>query len=258
MPASDPAARRPSSWLALTEVPRALAEFGALLPSAPLLAGAPRGDGHVVLVLPGLAAGDAATALLRGYLRQLGYDARGWTLGRNMGPRTIGRDGEHLRARLDALHAESSRPVSVIGWSLGGIMARMLGRWRPAAVRQVITLGSPFAGSPRATNVWRAYEWLSGERIDDALTEARLAESAAPSPVPATAIWSRGDGVVSWRNCIERDGPEAENIEVHGSHFGMTVNAAVLYAVADRLALPLGGWTPFDRSGWRALLYPAP
>ncbi|WP_375393953.1 esterase/lipase family protein [uncultured Sphingomonas sp.] len=248
--------RAPSALLALTELPRALAELGSLSLAAPLLAGAPKGDGHPVLVLPGFVASDASTAVLRRYLKQLGYDAHAWELGRNFGPRAIGREGEKLVERLRVVHERTGEKVSLVGWSLGGVMARLLARRAPDAVRQVITLGSPFAGSPKASNVWRAYQLLTGQKIDDAHTKRQLAEVAAPPPVPATAIYSREDGIVAWQNCLEPAGPESENIQVRGSHCGLGVNPAVLYAIADRLAQPLDGWRPFAAKGLMGLMYP--
>jgi len=250
--------RAPSPLLALTEVPRALAELGALTLAGPLLATAPRGDGHPVLVLPGFISGDYSTAVLRRYLTRLGYDAHAWQLGRNLGPRAIGREGEKLLARLDAVHEAGGQKVSLVGWSLGGIMARLLARRRPDAVRQVITLGSPFAGSPRATNVWRAYQFLTGQRIDDDHTRSQLAEVAACPAMPSTAIYSRADGVVAWQNCRGGVGERANDIEVVGSHLGLGINPAVLYAVADRLAQPVDDWQPFRREGVRGLVYPDP
>ena len=249
--------RPPSALLALTELPRALAEFGALPWAAPLLASAPRGDGHPVLVLPGFTTSDRSTTVLRGYLKRIGYDAHSWDLGRNLGPRAIGHEGERLIARLNAIHEGTGRRVSLVGWSLGGVMARIVSRRVPEAVRQVISLGSPFTGSPRATNVWRAYELLSGQRIDDSRTMEQLRESATPPPVPSTAIWSREDGIVAWQNCVEPFAVNSDNIEVRGSHCGLGVNPAVLYAVADRLAQREGEWKPFDRRGLRALFYPS-
>lgn len=250
--------RPPSPFLALSEFPRAFAEFGALLPAAPLLASAPRGDGHPVLVLPGFTTTDASTTVLRRYLRNLGYDAHSWDLGRNLGPRAIGREGEKLIARVDSIHAAAGRKVSLVGWSLGGVMARIVSRQRPDAIRQVISLGSPFGGSPRATNVWRLYEMMTGQRIDDERTREQLQQGAGPSPVPSTAIWSRQDGIVAWQNCIEPFAANSDNIEVHGSHCGLGVNPAVLYAVADRLAQPEDDWQPFTRAGLlRTLFYPS-
>ena len=114
-------------------------------------------------------------------------------------------------------------------------MARFVAHKAPDAVRQVITLGSPFAGSPKSSTVWRAYEWLTGDRVDDARIVRQLDEHAAPPPVPSTAIWSRADGIVAWQTCKESAAATTDNIEVRGSHCGLGVNPAVLYAVADRL-----------------------
>ncbi|MBS0479616.1 MAG: hypothetical protein JSR79_09990 [Proteobacteria bacterium] len=136
-------------------------------------------------------------------------------------------------------------------------MARLVAKRIPHAIRQVITLGSPFSGSPKASNVWRAYEVLTGQKIDAEHTRAQLDEVSAPPPVPSTAIYSRADGVVAWQNCREEVGPMSDNIEVYGSHCGLGVNASVLYAIADRLAQTEDDWRPFERSGFRALVYPS-
>lgn len=248
--------KAPSALLALTELPRAIAEFGSLGFAAPMLARAPRGDGHPVLVLPGFVTTDVSTRVLRNYLAKLGYDAHAWELGRNLGPKAIGHEGEKLIARLQAVHEATGKRVSIVGWSLGGVMARQLSRRAPEAVRQVITLGSPFTGSPRATNAWRAYQVLTGHKIDSDDAQSQLRESEAPPPVPSTSIFTREDGVVAWQNCIEPAGPETDNIQVHGSHCGLGVNPAVLYAIADRLAQADGDWHPFERTGLKAMVYP--
>lgn len=249
--------RAPSALLALTELPRALVELGSLLLAAPLLATVPRGDGHPVLVIPGFVAGDASTAVLRHFLSHAGYDAHEWELGRNTGPKVIGAQGEKLVERLHAIHAATGRTVSLIGWSLGGIMARLVARRAPDAVRQVVTLGAPFAGNPRATNVWRLYELLAGQRLEDPYIVDLLAAEAAPPPVPSTAIWSRDDGIVAWQNCREPVTPTTDNIAVRGSHCGLGVNPAVLYAIADRLAQPQDAWLPFDPGARAAWMYPS-
>lgn len=248
--------RPPSAMLALTELPRALFEFGSLAWASPLLATAPRGDGHPVLILPGFMATDASTAVMRRYLDGLNYEVHAWELGRNLGPRAIGLEGEKLVDRLRAVHELTGEKVSLVGWSLGGVMARLLAGRAPDSVRQVITLGSPFAGSPKATNVWRAYEFMTGQKIDHHHTRGQMAEAAAAPPVPTTAIYTREDGVVAWQNCLEAEGTETENIQVHGSHCGLGVNPAVLYAVADRLAQRQDDWHPFERSGIKGLVYP--
>src|SRR5436305_11330044 len=116
-------------------------------------------------------------------------------------------------------------------------------------------LGTPFTGSPRATNAWRVYELASGERIDS-MDNSRF---AAPPPVPTTSIFSRTDGVVAWQCSVERETATAENIEVEASHIGLGAHPAVVYAIADRLAQPEGAWKKFDRKrGLRGLFYADP
>ena len=244
--------RPPSKLLQILEF-RAFSEFGTSLALLPFLRRAPRGDGHPVLVLPGLIASDRSTQPLRSYLTDQGYDVHGWGLGRNMGLKP-GLE-KRMKACLRELHETSGRKVSVVGWSLGGVYAREIASELPDAVRSVITLGSPLHGNPRATNAWRVYELASGQSIDDPDLKKLRDE---PPPVPTTSIFSRSDGIVAWQCSVEPTTDRSENIEVVGSHCGLGVNAAVLYAVADRLAQPDGGWRPFERSGLRSCVFPDP
>jgi pimeloyl-ACP methyl ester carboxylesterase len=147
-----------------------------------------------------------------------------------------------------ALFERDKRPISLVGWSLGGLYARELAKELPEHARCVITLGTPFTGHPRGTNAWRFYEMVSGQRVQDPTLIEGLRR--AP-PVPTTSIYSRSDGIVSWRCSVNEPGPLVENIEVHASHVGMGLNPVALYAVADRLAQPQGAWRPFDPSGAR-------
>jgi pimeloyl-ACP methyl ester carboxylesterase len=224
---------------------RALFELGAFMAASPLLRVVGRGDRHPVLVLPGFTASDSSTVPLRWFLRSHGYWVHGWSLGTNVGPTR--RIVQGIDDRLIELHTRHGRTVSLIGWSLGGIYARELARRHPEAVRQVITLGSPFqlkqGDKSAATALWdRLSPTFQDEFLDTVL---RPDDGKVELQVPATAIYSRGDGVVRWYTCIERRGPQRENIEVQGSHSGLGFNPAVLVAVADRLALPEGSWRPF-------------
>lgn len=248
----DAQLRAPSAFLLALEG-RAFVEWASYLAAWPLLARAPRGDGHPVLVLPGLTAGDASTWPLRRFIERCGYAAYPWELGLNCGPR----DGtvRKLLARIRSIEREHDRKVSLVGWSLGGAMARVLAVREPERVRSVITLGAPLGGHPKATNAWRLFEWVSGVRADDPRLRALM--SRVP-PVPSTSILSKTDGIVSWPMSLIPDGTLSENIEVNASHFGMGANPAVLWAVADRLAQPEGCWKPFDRRGLRALIYDDP
>lgn len=247
---------KPPGFAMLLAEARGFLEFNASLVLAPVLLNAPRGDGHPVFVLPGLLAGDLSMAPLRRLLGHLGYDVFPWGLGRNLGG--IYRMRSRLRERLAEIHARSARKVTLVGWSLGGVYARDLALFAPGMVRGVVTLGSPFSGDVTATNARRVYEALSGERIAD-IDPADRAALAGDLPVPASSIYTRGDGVVNWRTCLGRPSGRAENIEVQfASHLGLVVNAAVLWAIADRLAQPEGQFRPFARSGPFAFAYPPP
>lgn len=244
----------PPSRLLLLLEGRAVPElfgFAAALPT--LTALAPRGDGQPVLVLPGLTTSDRSTLALRRFLRGKGFNSYGWELGLNFGPRPGVEQG--LIARLEELHEKYGQKVSLVGWSLGGIYARQLAKMMPERVRQVITLGSPFGGDPRATNAWRVYQMASGQSVDEGHDQMGGSIEKAP-PVPTTAIYSKSDGICAWQNCIERDSPLTENIEVKASHCGLGHHPAAVYAIADRLAQPEGEWSRFDRSGFRAMVYP--
>jgi pimeloyl-ACP methyl ester carboxylesterase len=251
--AQDPESVPPPGGLLLLLEGRAPFEWASLLAAWPWLRRLPRGDGHPVMVFPGMGANDLTTLPLRQVLRALGYVTVPWRQGFNLGPRegVLERCADDIRALADR-HGE---PVSLVGWSLGGLYAREMAKALPALTRCVVTLGTPFAGHPRATNAWRVYEFLSGETAHDPVLHARLRD--AP-PVPTTSIYSRSDGIVSWRCSLNPRGPLAENIEVRASHVGMGLNPFVLYAVGDRLAQPIGQWQPFEASGVRRWFFPAP
>jgi pimeloyl-ACP methyl ester carboxylesterase len=202
-------------------------------------------------VLPGLLADDGSTWTLRRILRHLGYRVHGWRLGRNIGPTAATVSG--LQNRLLDLRSRYDAAVSVIGWSLGGIYARTLARDTPSAVRQVITLGSPIRlaheGQSRAGRAFNRYAHLHVVP-----RELPLEFGVGALPVPATSIYSRYDGIVAWQVCLDPPSAHAENIAVVGSHFGFGHHPAVIWAVADRLAQPLGRWAPF-RAPARCGLY---
>jgi pimeloyl-ACP methyl ester carboxylesterase len=253
MPGRRSSVRPPPLLLGALEQQRALAELVGYGMSLPVLRRMPAGDGHPVLVLPGFLADDWSTVALRSVLRSRGYEVHRWGLGRNLGPRVALVDGlDRLLARI---HGDTGRRVSLVGWSLGGIYARALARWHPDAVRQVITLGSPFRMRPGdRSNASGMFDRLNPgpqlPRLEDIETE--------PLPVPSTAIYTRTDGVTRWHLCIEERHDRAENIEVRGSHCGLGHNPAVILAVGDRLAQPEGAFRPFVPPPGLASLYPPP
>ena len=244
-PHSDDDLRAPSAFLMMLEG-RAPWELAALFAATPWLRRVPRGDGHPVLVFPGMGANDFTTIPLRNFLGSLGYATKAWGQGFNFGPR----DGVLKKCAADvrALAEQHGQPVSLIGWSLGGLYAREMAKQLSAHTRCVITLGTPFSGHPRATNAWRIFELLSGQKLHDAAMIERL---RTPPPVPTTSIYSRTDGIVSWRCSLNPKSALTENIEVHASHVGMGMNPLALYAVADRLAQTPGHWKPFEPHGGR-------
>ncbi len=219
------------------ETPRAaLALAGVPFGWRAALEHAPRAAGEPVLLLPGLFNSDRSNAIMARYLRALGHDARGWELGRNFGQRSIGPDGELLFARIDAVAQATGRPVALVGVSLGGIMARLAAHRRPALVEQVVSVASPYAGPARSTRVWRLYEWISGESVDDPAVLALADEVRRPLPVPATAIWSASDGLVNGLGCHVAGEPGCRSVEVVSSHYGVQTRLVVLRAVAEALA----------------------
>jgi dienelactone hydrolase len=240
---SSSPARAPSLHLLGLEPVRAAFEYAAMR-LAPR-ASHPPGDGHSVVVFPGLASDQRAIAPLTRFCRGLGYAAHDWGRGFNTGPH-----GD-VDAWLDRLADETAqladsegRRISLIGWSLGGIYAREIAKRRPELARQVITIGTPFAGSARQTNAETLYGLINGQR--SALDDDLQAALAVAPDVPTTSIYSRSDGVVAWQACIQQDGhDQVENIEVEGSHCGLGWNTAVLGIIADRLAQPEGGWKPY-------------
>ncbi len=241
---------------------RAFWEFGAVLPAWPILQQAPRGDGHSVIVFPGLAASDTSTVPLRKYIESLGYQVSGWDQGSNFGPRA----GvlEAIKRRVRETYEASDTPgrkVSLVGWSLGGIYAREIAKELPECVRCVITLGTPFAGGPRSTNAWRLYQMVSGRNID---READNFELHKAPPVPTTSVFSKSDGIVAWQGSIQgaekgQGHAQTENIEVFASHFGIGLNPSAWWAVADRLVQPEEQWKPFVKPkmlGLGSLVFP--
>ena len=229
---------------------RAPWEYAAMLAAAPWLNKLPIGDGHPVVVFPGLGAADMSTVPLRNFLRDRGYTPYAWKQGFNFGPRRGVLDS--CRAHVQQVAQRHQEKVSLIGWSLGGLYAREIAKEQPDVARCVITLGTPFSGHPRATNAWRLYEMVSGQSVHDLALVQQI--RVAPS-CPTTSIYSKTDGIVAWQCSINPAAPHTENIEVHSSHVGMGMNPLALYAVADRLAQDPKAWQRFDVKGARKWFY---
>ena len=242
--------RAPSLALLLAEPWRAMLDaLGSHVTAHPESVG----DGHPVIVYPGLGAGSMNTSQLRNFLRHAGFEAHDWGGGVN-----IGHEGEfddwldRLASNAREVQARhDGRTVSLIGWSLGGIFAREIAKRAPDAIRTVITLATPFSALGDSTHAGALYKMLNGDagRLAPGV-ERRLRQSP---PVPTTSIYSKSDGIVNWRGCIEKRSPSTESVEVEASHMGMVNHPDVLRIIANRLAQPEGRWRPLrraERSGW--------
>ena len=246
-------ARPPSLFWTLMEG-RAVFELGSFYSLRLLMRYLPKGDGHPVLVLPGFVASDMSTRPLRAVLKDLGYPAYGWGLGRNL--KFNEEREQQMLDLLDRVHAENGRKVSIIGWSLGGVFARELAKISPHKVRSVISLGSPITSHRNYSNARGLYDAINGP--PEQHRAEKLAQLGVAPPAPTTSIFTKSDGIVAWRGSLQhRDkGHERiENLEVPASHVGLGVNPIVIYAIADRLAQSEEDWKPFDVAGLRRLAF---
>lgn len=228
----DAATRAPSKWLLMREG-LVLANLLSGRLAANRIADAHKSecDGRPVMLVPGFLSAPGAMAVLRDVLHRAGYAVGDWGMGRNMGARhdTIDR----LAARVDAMADGHNSPVTLIGWSLGGVYAREVAKYRPDAVRQVMTLGSPFSGNIRANNAWRLYERIAGHPVDAPPVVVNTREKP---PVPTTAFWSRRDGVVSPFSARGERHERDKAIELDCAHLGFASKPSAVSAILGELA----------------------
>ncbi|APL95626.1 alpha/beta fold hydrolase [Sphingobium indicum] len=228
--ASGPrAAERPSlqHLLGNASLPFDLARTRA---RAPQLAQAIRGDGRRILLIPGLLASEHRMEPLRAVLNAAGYEAHGWGMGRNFGPRPDSL--EQIDRRVDAIRRETGAPVTLVGWSLGGLFAREYAKFATRKVGGVVTMGTPFSGDPRANHAWRLYQLVSGFPVDRPPFTCRREEKP---PVPTVALWSRRDGVILPRCAKGRAGERDRAIEVDCTHMGFAAAPEGILAVGEAL-----------------------
>ena len=235
----------PSPWSTLLELTAVAEMIGFWASRAVLQKLLPKGDGHAVMVIPAFMTTDSSTVALREFLLRLGYDAQPWSLGRN--PGICSKISARVQDRISCLADRSGRRVSLIGWSAGGLYARVVAHERHESVRQVVTLGTPF-GIDFANNndglVGRFQRFIS----DDTLTPDAVIKSGyihRSPPVPSTSIISRRDGFANWKYSLDVGGAHTENISVPTSHLAMTRNPFVVALIAERLSQPEGAWKPF-------------
>lgn len=186
---------------------------------------------RTVLLLPGYGTGPRAMRALELFLRRHGHRARDWGLGRNHG------EARQLRLALEPIVEEiverDGEPIVVVGWSLGGFIAREYAREHPAHVRKVITLGTPVIGGPRYTATARRYR-AEGHDLEE-LERLVMSRYATPLTRPVTAIYSRRDGVVAWQACIDRWSPDVRHVEVDETHVGLVLSPRVRRIVANEV-----------------------
>jgi len=200
---------------------------------APSLVTAPRGDGRKIVLVPGYTSPEEALLPLSTYLKFLGYDASTWGLGVNGGDvdGLTNVFGQRLQREAESRH----QAVTLIGWSLGGVIARETARLFGKAVREVITMGTPLIGGPKYTAVGQYYAQQEGLDLDAFEHEVHIRNSVGLSQ-PLTVIYSKSDGIVGWKAARDVYNPQARNIEVRSTHFGFGANAKVWRIIADTLA----------------------
>lgn len=230
---NQPALKPPARLLSLLEA-RAPLEGMSLLLAWPWLARAPRGDGRPVVLAPGYGASDRSMQPLFSYLSWLGYDMHHWGQGINRGNvrKYVDALGDRVR---DLSQQRDGQTVTLIGWSLGGVVARELAREAPDLVREVITMGTPIVGGPKYTSIGSFYaklENLDLDKFEREVHERNLMGIACP----LTAIYSKTDGVVAWRAALDTYNPQARNVQVSASHLGLGVNPFVWQIIAKTLA----------------------
>lgn len=198
--------------------------------------GVPTGAGQPVLVFPGILSSDQSTALLRRTLNQVGYRAHPSRLGFVTGitPATFAR----AQARLSAVAEAEDRKVALLGWSLGGIYARVLAQRHPDLVELVMTLGTPFSGDRRANNAWRVYEALNDHKVD---TPPLPDDPSAKPPVPTIALWSGRDGVIAPASARGLPHERDEAVEVPFRHFALGSSREAIARIVSELGQRLGG-----------------
>jgi triacylglycerol lipase len=208
--------------------------------------GVPHGDGRPVLLVPGFMAGDGTLATMAKWLRANGY----WT--RRAGIRAnVGCSADacaRIEERLEALAARTGRPVAIVGQSRGGVLARVVATRRPDLVSGIVTLGAPTVGMLRvhplvllqvgivgALGTGRVPGLFRMSCLKGACCEAFRDDLVGrfPAGVRYVCMYSRSDGIVEWRACI--DGAADELVEIRASHCGMAVSAGAYEEVARAL-----------------------
>jgi hypothetical protein len=179
------------------------------------------------MVLPGFLANDRTTLGLQRALAAGGFRVTGWGLGLNS--RVTEQTVDNIVRRVEDYGG--GEKVILVGWSLGGLYARVVAQERPGLVAKVVTLGSPFSGDRRRNNnVWRVYEWVAGHPVNDPPIDK---DPAVKPPVPTLAIWSRRDGIVAPAGARGRPEERDAELELDSSHMGFAVSGRVFPKIVE-------------------------
>lgn len=227
-----PQCSRPTLLDIIREV-RAPFEFASIAFNVYALSKAPKGDGRAVMLVPGYLADDYSMRPLGAFLRYLGYAVYFTEMGRNMG--RVNTDMMHLGNRVESVSQDlDGEKLTLIGWSLGGVLTREVARLFPDVVQEVLTLGAPIVGGPKFTSVGRRYAKRNSIDLEEFELEVHQRNSIGLTQ-PVTSIYSKSDGVVGWQASIDIYNQHAINLEVTGSHMGLGVNPEVWLTIADVL-----------------------
>jgi len=228
----SPTCQPPSKLNSFREISSPIDWFKTLS-KLPKLLKLPKGDGRPIVLVPGYLADHLSMWPLQRYLHKMHYNAYHWELGRNRGK--VDQDIVRLGERVMQLSAAlDQQPITLIGWSLGGVLSREVARLYPEAVREVITLGTPITGGPKYTAVGKRYAKRNNLNLDE-FEQQVLARNQIGFRQPVTSIFSKTDGVVGWQASVDVYNAHARNIEVNGTHLGLGINPKVWEIIVNTL-----------------------
>ncbi|MGX7894682.1 esterase/lipase family protein [Tsuneonella sp. HG222] len=223
-----PGARRPA-------LRRLLGELGEIAEplrriGKPGMDVSPAADPKVVILLPGFGTHPIRMRYMARQLERAGHKVKRWGLGFNLGASE--ELFAHLSQRVEGVHQRYGKPVTLVGWSLGGVYARELAKLHPEIVSKVVTMGSPFSGSPYDNNAWRIYHLVAGHSVE---RPPVVVDVAAKPPVETVAIWSPADGIVAPRASRGLPGERDREVSVRCNHVGFPNSYDCIRAVLREL-----------------------
>jgi esterase/lipase len=193
------------------------------------------GQGQTVLLMPGFGASSSSMTFIKRYLDSLGYKAVHWSAGFNHGE--VGKLMPQVIADIKSLSDAAQAPIKLLGWSLGGYLAREAAREVQQNVSRIVTIGSPVIGGPKYTAVKPLYD-IRGLDVES-IENSTLKRFEHPIVCPIVALYCKKDSIVSWQACIDRFSPNVEHIEIETPHLAMGVSKEVMNLLPYALGTPL-------------------